>query len=77
MTRFRRYLLTYSTWKTLLNHVFEDLRKPKAPNMNWFQNRLNQPRNRLSRFYNSLHTAFLTWHTGRAGKGRVNSAEAG
>jgi hypothetical protein len=32
MTRFRRYLFTYSTWKTLLNHVFEDLRKPKAPN---------------------------------------------
>jgi hypothetical protein len=33
MTRFRRYLFTYSTWKTLLNHVFEDLRKPKAPNI--------------------------------------------
>jgi hypothetical protein len=32
MTRFRRYRFTYSTWKTLLNHVFEDLRKPKAPN---------------------------------------------
>jgi hypothetical protein len=29
---FRRYLLTYFTPKTLLNHVFEDLRKPKAPN---------------------------------------------
>jgi hypothetical protein len=25
-------MFTYSTWKTLLNHVFEDLRKPKAPN---------------------------------------------
>jgi hypothetical protein len=32
MTRFRRYLSTYFTWKTLLNHVFEDLQKPKAPN---------------------------------------------
>jgi hypothetical protein len=32
MTRFRRYLFTYFTWKTLSNHVFEDLRKPKAPN---------------------------------------------
>jgi hypothetical protein len=29
----RRYLLIYSTPETLLNHVFEDLRKPKAPNM--------------------------------------------
>jgi hypothetical protein len=34
MTRFRRYLFTYFTWKTLSNHVFEDLRKPKAPNSN-------------------------------------------
>jgi hypothetical protein len=32
MIRFRRYLLTYFTWKTLSNHVFEDLQKPKAPN---------------------------------------------
>ena len=30
----RRYLLMYFTPKTLLNHVFEDLRKPKAPNTN-------------------------------------------
>jgi hypothetical protein len=28
----RRYLLMYFTPETLLNHVFEDLRKPKAPN---------------------------------------------
>jgi hypothetical protein len=28
----RRYLLMYYTLETLLNHVFEDLRKPKAPN---------------------------------------------
>jgi hypothetical protein len=28
----RRYLLMYSTPETLLNHVFEDLRKSKAPN---------------------------------------------
>ena len=28
----RRYQLMYSTPETLLNHVFEDLRKPKAPN---------------------------------------------
>jgi hypothetical protein len=28
----RRYLLMYFTPKTLLNHVVEDLRKPKAPN---------------------------------------------
>jgi hypothetical protein len=32
-TRLRRYMFTYFTWKTLSNHVFEDLRKPKAPNM--------------------------------------------
>jgi hypothetical protein len=32
MIRIRRYLFTYFTWKTLSNHVFEDLRKPKAPN---------------------------------------------
>ena len=30
--QFRRYLFTHFTWKTLSNHVFEDLRKPKAPN---------------------------------------------
>jgi hypothetical protein len=28
----RRYLLMYFTSKTLLDYVFEDLRKPKAPN---------------------------------------------
>ena len=28
----RRYLLMHYTLETLLNHVFEDLRKPKAPN---------------------------------------------
>jgi hypothetical protein len=28
----QRYLLMYYTLETLLNHVFEDLRKPKAPN---------------------------------------------
>jgi hypothetical protein len=32
ITRFWRHLFTYFTWKTLSNHVFEDLRKPKAPN---------------------------------------------
>jgi hypothetical protein len=32
LTRVRRYLLTYHTWKILLNHIFEDLRKTKAPN---------------------------------------------
>jgi hypothetical protein len=32
MIRIRRYLFTYFTWKTLSNYVFEDLRKPKAPN---------------------------------------------
>jgi hypothetical protein len=31
--RARRYLFTHYTPETLLNHVFEDLRKPKAPNM--------------------------------------------
>jgi hypothetical protein len=30
--RVRRFLYIYYTWKTLLNHVFEDLRKTKAPN---------------------------------------------
>jgi hypothetical protein len=32
LIRIRRYLSTYYTPETLLNHVFEDLRKPKAPN---------------------------------------------
>jgi hypothetical protein len=31
LIRVRRYLLMYFTPETLLNHVFEDLRKPKAP----------------------------------------------
>ena len=31
-TRVRRYLFTHYTPETLLNHAFEDLRKPKAPN---------------------------------------------
>jgi hypothetical protein len=30
--RVRRYLFTHYTPETLLNHIFEDLRKPKAPN---------------------------------------------
>jgi hypothetical protein len=30
--RVRRYLFTHYTLETSLNHVFEDLRKPKAPN---------------------------------------------
>jgi hypothetical protein len=30
--RVRRYLFTHYTPETSLNHVFEDLRKPKAPN---------------------------------------------
>jgi hypothetical protein len=32
LTHVRRYLFTYYAWETLLNHVFEDLRKTKAPN---------------------------------------------
>jgi hypothetical protein len=32
LIRVRRYLFTHYTLETLLNHVFEDLRKPKAPN---------------------------------------------
>jgi hypothetical protein len=36
LTRVRRYLYIYYTWETLLNHVFEDLRKPKAPNIRFF-----------------------------------------
>jgi hypothetical protein len=31
--RVRRYLFTHYTPETSLNHVFEDLRKPKAPNI--------------------------------------------
>jgi hypothetical protein len=32
LTQVRRYLFMHYTPETLLNHVFEDLRKPKAPN---------------------------------------------
>jgi hypothetical protein len=32
LIRVRRYLFMYYTLETLLNHVFEDLRKTKAPN---------------------------------------------
>jgi hypothetical protein len=32
LIRDRRRMFTYYTWKTLLNYVFEDLRKTKAPN---------------------------------------------
>jgi hypothetical protein len=32
--RVRRYLFTHYTPETSLNHVFEDLRRPKAPNIN-------------------------------------------
>jgi hypothetical protein len=31
-TRVRRYLFTHYTPEILLNPIFEDLRKPKAPN---------------------------------------------
>jgi hypothetical protein len=32
LARVRRYLFTCHTWKILLNHIFEDLRRTKAPN---------------------------------------------
>jgi hypothetical protein len=32
LIRVRRYLSMYFTPEILLNHVLEDLRKPKAPN---------------------------------------------
>jgi hypothetical protein len=32
LTQVRRYLFTHCTPEILLNHTFEDLRKPKAPN---------------------------------------------
>jgi hypothetical protein len=32
LIRVRRYLFMYYTPEALLNHVFEDLRKTKAPN---------------------------------------------
>jgi hypothetical protein len=31
-SRFRRFLYIYYTWGDIVNHVFEDLRKTKAPN---------------------------------------------
>jgi hypothetical protein len=34
LTQVRRYLFTHCTPETLLNHTFEDLQKPKAPNRN-------------------------------------------
>jgi hypothetical protein len=37
-TRVRRHLFTHYTPETLLNLVFEDLRKPKAPNKCVFGN---------------------------------------
>jgi hypothetical protein len=39
-TRVRRYLFTHYTPETLLNHVFEDFRKPKAPNKSSTNNRV-------------------------------------
>jgi hypothetical protein len=36
LIRVRRYLLMYFSPETLLNHVFEVLRKPKAPNTSAF-----------------------------------------
>jgi hypothetical protein len=30
-SRFRRFLYIYYTWGNIVNHVFEDLRKTKAP----------------------------------------------
>jgi hypothetical protein len=38
----RRYLFTHYTPETLLNHVFEDLRKPKAPNNSNFTQSFDQ-----------------------------------
>jgi hypothetical protein len=32
LARVRKYLFICHTWKILLNHVFEDLRRTKAPN---------------------------------------------
>jgi hypothetical protein len=41
LTQVRRYLFTHCTPETLLNHVFEDLRKPKAPNNNYLNSNLS------------------------------------
>jgi hypothetical protein len=46
LIRVQRYLLMYFTPETLLNHVFEDLRKPKAPNSNTLNARLRAQRSR-------------------------------
>jgi hypothetical protein len=37
LIRIRRYLSTHYTPETLLNHVFEDLGKPKAPNNSYLR----------------------------------------
>jgi hypothetical protein len=39
LTRVRRYPFTHCTPETLLNYVFKDLRKPKAPNNNFITQR--------------------------------------
>jgi hypothetical protein len=56
--RVRRYLFTHYTPETSLNHVFEDLRKPKAPNSSATKTPFICPsRFDLYRFgYNIYHT---------------------
>jgi hypothetical protein len=56
----RRYLFTHYTPETLLNHVFEDLRKPKAPNM---PKAINSLESVLSLLAHSHHPSLWTWHT--------------
>jgi hypothetical protein len=53
--RVRRYLFTHYTPETPLNHVFEDLRKPKAPNNGMCVNFTH----RKEIYYSNLHVSIV------------------
>jgi hypothetical protein len=60
LIQIRRYLSTHYTPETLLNHVFEDLRKPKAPNNGYVVvEGYKYPPNH----HHSKHPSFQTYHS--------------
>jgi hypothetical protein len=55
------YLFMYYTPEILLNHVFEDLRKTKAPN-NILARFVNEPARELNELSHSSNTKLYAYH---------------
>jgi hypothetical protein len=61
--RVRRYLFIHYTPETLLNHVFEDLRKPKAPNSSTTFLSLSWPKLLSGKYWFSWFSGWFSWYS--------------